>query len=381
MNTSQRLLLPAMLLACCVACAPAKPPVVMHDAANPPQFLSEWGIVFAAGNHLELNDRVVPYELNTPLFSDYARKLRTVWMPEGVQAGYRADGPMEFPVGTVISKTFHYRYETAPADSGAAMMLVLDEAETTLDERNRLALDEYHLVETRLLVRYDDGWKALPYVWNEAQTDATLEVAGEIHRYSFVHGGDNMDDFNYVVPDANQCSGCHAVDHSTKAIQPIGPRAWQLNRDYRYGSGVRNQLAYWQDAGILGAVPDAVPRGANWLHPGGATLEERTKAYLDVNCAHCHNAVGAADTSGLDLDLGNAVGRSYGVCKPPVAVGRGSGDRPFDIVPGEPGESILLYRMEHSDPAIAMPELGRTLVHAEGVQIVRQWIASLDGGC
>ena len=64
-----------------------------------------------------------------------------------------------------------------------------------------------------------------------------------------------------------------------------------------------------------------------------------------------------------------------------MAVGRGSGDRPYDIYPGRPDDSILVYRMAHSDPAIAMPELGRSTVHREGVELVRDWIAGLAGDC
>ena len=72
---------------------------------------------------------------------------------------------------------------------------------------------------------------------------------------------------------------------------------------------------------------------------------------------------------------------NMGVCKPPVAAGGGAGDRLYSIVPGEPDESILLYRMEHDDPAIMMPELGRATAHAEGVALIRDWIASLPGDC
>ena len=120
---------------------------------------------------------------------------------------------------------------------------------------------------------------------------------------------------------------------------------------------------------------------ANWQQPGDASLEERAKAYLDANCAHCHNPKGPADTSALDLSIGASVDRGYGICKPPVAVGRGSGDRPYDIYPGRPDDSILVYRMEHSDPAIAMPELGRSTVHAEGTALMRKWISAMPGEC
>ena len=94
-----------------------------------------------------------------------------------------------------------------------------------------------------------------------------------------------------------------------------------------------------------------------------------------------NNSSGAADTSGLHLDVGAPVDQNFGICKSPTAVGRGSGDRLYDIHPGRPDESILLYRMEHSDPAIAMPELGRGVVHTEGVDLISAWISAMNGEC
>ena len=123
------------------------------------------------------------------------------------------------------------------------------------------------------------------------------------------------------------------------------------------------------------------PKIANWSNPEDATLAELARAYLDVNCAHCHNAQGAADTSALNLNIEAEVDRKFGICKPPVAVGRGSGNRPYDIYPGRAEESILLFRMENTDPAIAMPELGRASNHIEGIAVVRDWINSLPGIC
>ena len=146
-------------------------------------------------------------------------------------------------------------------------------------------------------------------------------------------------------------------------------------------TGPANQLDYWQQAGLLEAFDHDPPAGVSWYKPGDATLEARARAYLDANCAHCHNANGAADTSALHLDIGAPVDRQYGICKPPVAVGRGSGNRPYDIYPGRPDQSILLYRMQHNDPAIAMPELGRSAIHAEAVALVNDWIAEMNGEC
>jgi uncharacterized repeat protein (TIGR03806 family) len=247
-----------------------------------------------------------------------------------------------------------------------------------------LNLSAYRLLETRLLVRYAGGWKPLPYIWNDAQTDALLEIAGGVQRLEIVAEDGSSQAFDYIIPDANQCGGCHAPNHSDQEIAPIGPRVDQLNRVYTFQSGPRNQLTYWAELQKIDSLPQEVtelPRRADWTDSAGASVEQRARAYLDANCAHCHNPQGAADTSGLHLDMDAPEGRNLGICKPPVAAGRGSGDRLFDIYPGRPDDSILLYRMQHSDPAIAMPELGRSLNHVEGVALIRDWITELPGSC
>ncbi len=373
----QRLLAGFALLAVITAgCGKGGRPVTLHDADSPPPTLSAWGVVFAEHGALAMNADVVPYTLNMPLFSDYALKLRTIWMPPGEQARYREQGPLEFPVGTVLSKTFHY--EKAAGHSAEAIRVAVRDAEPALVD-GRLPLDRYVLVETRLLVRYADGWRAFPYVWNERQDEAHLALAGDMRSIAAVRG-EAEQSFTYLVPDANQCASCHVTDHASKALTPVGPKAWQLNRPFVDGVG-GSQLDDWAAAGLLTGLPGEVPAGANWLRPAGASLDALARAYLDANCAHCHNADGAADTSALDLDLGTALGRETGICKPPVAVGRGSGDRPYDVYPGRPDLSILVYRMQENDAAIAMPELGRSTVHAEAVELVSRWIASLDGTC
>jgi len=371
-------LLVVLLAAVLAGCSKA-PPVAVHPADAPPDQLSDWGVVLADGRSFALNAGVLPYDLNTPLFSDYALKLRGVWMPAGTAATYREEAEFEFPVGTILSKTFHYeRVGGARTGTGAPLDVVKADRESRLDANGRLDLGRYVLVETRLLVRYEDGWRGFPYVWNDAQDEAYLELAGDVRNVRF--GGED-ESFVYVVPDVNQCGGCHKPDHTAAELRPLGPRAWQLNREYGYPGGSRPQLAHWVDSGILDGVPASPPGGVRWAAPGDATLAERAAAYFDANCAHCHNARGPADTSGLDLAIDAPVDRRYGICKPPVAVGRGSGDRPYDIYPGRPDDSILLYRMAHTDPAIAMPELGRSTVHREGVELIRDWIAALPGDC
>jgi uncharacterized repeat protein (TIGR03806 family) len=352
------------------------PTPVRFFAEGRPQQLSEWHVLMRDGSRLELNGRVVPYDLNTPLFSDYAHKLRTVWLPPGTTAHYSATDTFEFPVGTIISKTFYY-----PRARGA------DAVARTYDSSrdfsgSGLDLTQVRLIETRLLVRRKEGWVALPYVWNAAQTDAELARTGDELPLELVGADGEHEAFIYVVPNENQCAGCHVTNLKTRSIAPIGLKARHVNRDYLYPSGNENQLAHLTRIGYLNGAPPATeaPRNANWLDDS-QPLEARARAYLDVNCGHCHSATGPANTTSLTFDTGTPVDRHLGLCKPPVAAGRGTGDHLFDIVPGHPEESILPFRMASREPGVMMPEQGRGTVHREGVALIRAWIASLPGAC
>ena len=364
----------AVLALALAGCDASRESVTLHERDAVPDNLSQWHVVEALDGTLSLNDRVTPYDLNTALFTDYAHKLRTVWMPEGTSAAY-GEEDFEYPVGTIISKTFYY-----PLAEDGSVRRTDDYSQDFAG--NGLNLSKVKLIETRMLVKRVDGWQALPYVWNEAQTDAVLEIAGDAKRLQMVSDDGSSTGFTYVVPDFNQCSGCHADNHTKKAVRPIGPRARHLNKSYAYESGGENQLIYWQQMGYLSGLPDLaeVPHNVNFKD-ATASLEERARSYLDINCGHCHNPSGAADTSGLMLYSAEQDMRKLGVCKPPVAAGTGSGDRRFAIVPGSPDESILNFRVESTDPGAMMPELGRSLTHEEGTELLKDWIASLPGNC
>ena len=155
-----------------------------------------------------------------------------------------------------------------------------------------------------------------------------------------------------------------------------------MNRDVAYPSATENQLAHWARNEILSNLPDGAtaPSSAQW-NDASQDLNARARAYLDINCGHCHSTTAAANTSGLLLDASTTAPARLGLCKVPVATGRGSGTGVFDIVPGAPEESILLQRMISTEPDIAMPEIGRALVHEEGVALIRAWIAAMPGDC
>ena len=369
--------LPLLALLLLAGCQRGMPPVAFHADGRPPK-LSDWHVVEVHDGRLQLNDGVVPYDLNTPLFTDYAHKLRTVWMPKGTTAKYRPTDTLDFPVGTVISKTFYYP-RTADGKFGDVARnddYSRDFAGQGLDMAN------VRLIETRILVHRKDGWAAIPYVWNDAQTEATLARTGAVLPLALVGTDNAREDFNYVVPDESQCQSCHAQDWIDRKVHPIGPKARHINKDYHYADGSANQLEHLAKLGYLSGLPALaeVPRDANW-EDTRATLDARARAYLDINCGHCHNANGAANTTGLTLDAGTPEDRHLGICKPPTAAGQGTGDHFFDIVPGQPDESILPYRLSSKEPGVMMPELGRSTVHREGVALIKAWIAAQPGSC
>ncbi|QDZ08016.1 hypothetical protein FPZ24_11425 [Sphingomonas panacisoli] len=353
---------------------------VTFIADGNPEKLSDWGLFTVANGRIAPHAGMVTYELNSPLFSDYAQKWRTVWMPKGVAATYDPAKSFDFPVGTIVTKTFYY---TTPADAASPQTSKAVVKMTPASYQNGVAgLDLKHvrLIETRLLVRRAEGWVAFPYVWNTEGTDATLERTGADVPLTFVDGAARTD-FTYSVPNQNQCAGCHVQDFRDRKVMPIGLKARHLNRAFPGEGGEINQLQRLVAMGYLkGAPGSGVPQNANW-EDAKVDPAARARAYLDINCSHCHNATGAARTSGLWLDAATMDPRLLGTCKPPVAAGRGTGNRPFDIVPGHPETSIIAYRMASTDPGEMMPELGRSLTHKEGVALITQYILTLEGAC
>src|SRR5262249_23502953 len=145
----------------------------------------------------------------------------------------------------------------------------------------------------------------LPFIWNAAQTDATLQITGDTPSLSWIAADGTPVTTTYLIPDVNQCKSCHA-DGTGANMGTIGPQARHLNRGYAYADGSDNQLAHWSKLGILDgapASPSDAPRTPPYDDPNAGTLEARARGYLDVNCAHCHNPSGRAATSGLYLDI------------------------------------------------------------------------------
>ena len=356
--------------------------VRFHDEDFPRQ-LSAWRLFVGPPAHLVSNSGVLPYDLNTALFTDYAHKYRTVWAPRGKPAEFRSISPFELPVGSILSKTFYYlRKDMRDARRKSPRLPQPPETAAATDRAPGKAEDRL-LIETRLLVHTSSGWVALPYVWNAAQTEAELKVAGDQVGMDWTGPSGRPVAFDYVVPNQDQCAGCHVHQSEfKKALRPIGPIASNLNRKYDYAAGPHNQLVRWSALGLITKVPAGfAERMTNAADASTGSVEQRARDYLHVQCAHCHAETGPASTSGLILTRQESNAHRLGRCKSPVAAGRGSGGLLYDIVPGNPRKSILHFRMDSTEADIMMPEIGRSLIHGEGVKLIRTWILEMEGEC
>lgn len=358
-----------------VGCTDTEPTPVFHAGQNPTN-LSDWNLFEVSSGSLHLREGVVPYDLNSSLFSDYASKLRTIWVPEQERGQFEKSGEIKFPIGTVISKTFYY-----PRGSEPGTVTKGEETSGTLDPL-LVNLDKVDLIETRLLVLRDSGWEAVSYVWNEEQDNAKLTKIGDVQNLTLTDDVSYITNFAYLVPDVNQCAGCHVSNNTSRKLEPLGISPRHFDKEFTYKEIKYNQLKHFEVLEYLKTSHplDSITPNVDWKNPE-FSLDQRARSYLDINCSHCHNPVGPADTSGLDLTVSATEKIDLGVCKLPIAAGSGTGGRLFSIVPGEPEASILIYRLETTDLGAMMPELGRSLQHQEGVALIREWVADMEGKC
>jgi len=331
-----------------LGCGGPAPPTETSDEL--PESLTQ--LQLYQGNLAELipSNNVFPYAMNSSSFVDYAHSEFVVRPPTGKAAEYRPDGVLEFPVGTILAQTLTY-----PDGGGEG---------------------KPRHVETRVLLRREDKWIALPYLWNPEQTDARLELVGARVPILRRASDGTLREQSHVVPNFNDCKRCHRIG---PGVTPIGVTARQLNRPAPGDATGPSQLTTWSQKGLITGAPPAeqIPSLPRWNDPATGNLAERARAWLDINCAHCHNLQGTARNSGLFLSSTVGEATTLGVLKSPVAAGRGSVGLQFDILPGQPRASILLRRIQSTEPGVMMPEFGRTQVDEEGVALLQEWIESM----
>lgn len=289
------------------------------------------------------------YELNSALFTDHARKYRYIYTPNNSKIDYSELDTFNFPLGTTLVKIF-----SLPND-------------TSTDDEN--------LIEIRLLIKRDNGWTTLVYKWHEEYSDGFFTVAGGIIESTVSHNGvANL--FDYRIPTFGQCATCHQNNEGEARITPIGLKARHLNKEIMFNNVKINQLTLWDNLGILNNLPSdlsSIDTAPNWKDTS-KNLQDRAKAYLDINCAHCHTEGGSGALSGLRMEYWRkTIDYSHGVCNESQGWRVGG----YDIWPGRGDISHIPLRITLTAAKDRMPPIGRSLVDEEAAQLISDWIDTL----
>lgn len=338
-------------------------PAVSVDLSTVPyQKLSDYHFFDGDMKDMKPSLNVIPYEPASPLFTDYAHKKRFVWIPSGTSGNFNGDAKIfELPVGSAIIKNFYYT--------------------------NLLPSNTQKILETRVMIRKATGWIFAEYVWNDDQTEAYLDMNGSNKAISFVENGVTKT-ANYRIPNESQCVTCHKLRNpvdDTYTNSPIGIKPQNLNWNYNYANGTKNQLEKWKE---LGLVQDnfSLPSAQNTVVSYNDTsqpLELRVRSYFDINCAHCHSERGHCYYRPMRFSFDETYNNTtnMGVCvntqdmqEFPPALSR-------IVTPSNVNRSMLYYRINTQNESYMMPLHGRSIIHDEGVALIGAWINSLVGPC
>lgn len=290
------------------------------------QSLSAYNIFDGTPSNLTPTTDFHLLELSSVLFSDHSQKQRLVKVPAGSQMTSYSNGAVDYPNGTILTKTFFY---------------YVDERDTSLGKR---------IIETRLLIKESDTWNVATYLWNQAQTDANLTTSGYDTPVSWISDEGNSLSTTYHVPTQNECMTCH---QSNETLTPLGPTLRNLNRVVERNGSSLNQISHLQSIGVLNAFPASELSQMIDYNDLGASLSERGRAYLAMNCAHCHNPHGW-DT--------------------PAEVGF---DFRYEIPLNQTGISGEKDRIINSVSDGEMPFIGTTMMDHEGVDLIIEYLESL----
>jgi uncharacterized repeat protein (TIGR03806 family) len=291
---------------------------------------------------------LIPYGVNSPLWSDGAVKSRWMALPENSKINFAATGEWKFPAGTVFVKSF----------------------ELPVDDTNPKILRR---LETRLLVRDTNGAVyGASYKWRMDNSDADLVNAGMAEDIS-IKTLDGTRIQKWFYPGRQDCLTCHT--HASGGV--LGIKTRQINGDFKYPDGVTdNQLRAWNHAGLFDTNLDEkeIPQFDKLVSitNSSAPLELRVRSYLDANCSQCHRPGGVE--AFFDARFDTPLGRQSllnGPVENPLGV---SGAK--IIVPGDTSRSVLFHRISITGN-LQMPPLARNLNDRAALTAIAEWINSM----
>lgn len=307
---------------------PAGPP----PTTGPATLLSQTGC-FNPLDPTEADPGLIPFDINSPLWSDGAAKERWMALPDGATIGLTQDGDFLFPIGTILWKQFSI---------------------------------EGQPVETRALVRHNDGvWAG--YSWEWIGSDATLLPAGKV---KVLPNGQS-----YQFPSRAECLRCHT---DVKNFS-LGPELAQLNGDevYPQTNRISNQLATLDNIGIftnpLSTPVEDIPAYAG-IEDTHRPLVARVRGYLHSNCSHCHQGEGVTQAK-MDFRA-SATRAEMQVCNEDPDFGNLGIPGAKILLPGNPQASIMRQRHASLDPLVRMPPLATSVVNVPAIADLDEWISS-----
>lgn len=295
--------------------------------------LSDMGIYKSDLADLNPSEGVEPYELNTILYTDYAKKQRLVRLPNCQTMRHVDDLLPTYPNNTVVVKTFYY-----------------DLNETDNTENNKI-------IETRVMIKVNGVWELGNYIWNDAQTEATLDtnLSPTIVPFNYVNESGINVELNYEIPSMEQCTQCHHTFDGEIIL--LGPNLRNMNFVPSFTG--QNQLDHFIEKGILSGIESSSEVGymPDWSDTS-ASLSDRGRAYLDVNCAHCHRP-GGETPDFLNTDY------TYGIPIEDTGILENGG---IDEIKSRFNSTVF---------GLGMPLIGRTIIHEEGKELLFEYLDSL----
>ena len=319
-----------------------------------PRKLSETGL-FADVKEQRPAAGVVPYQVNAEPWADGTSAERWVALPGETQFGtYRKSdamvgffaGDWKFPDGGVLAKTVSIELEAGKAES-----------------RRRL--------ETQVLHFDVDTWKAYNYVWNEEGTDAVL--AEDVGTERVLKVKDHKVGQSTALSYERQQTWRHAsrteclLCHTSRVGTVLGFRTPLLERD--------GQLVGFEKRGLFGEAWEKRGEAMPDPHDASAPLEARARAYLHVNCGHCHTR-GGGGSSFFNVQYNIATAKTGLIGLRPTQGTFGILGAEV-IAPGDPFRSVLYCRMSKLGHG-RMPQFGSGVIDEQGTKLVEEWIGSLE---
>jgi uncharacterized repeat protein (TIGR03806 family) len=322
-----------------------------------PKLLSGTGLFTSTKTHTTAPG-LLPYKVILPVFWDGATRERFIALPD--------------------KKKIHVRRTHRKAD-----LLPPTRTRVGLDRwgipAGAVLMQTFFLegkkVETQITMNDDEEWRFLSYKWNDAQTDAML-VPDEGAMAEIKINSTTKQKWRF--PSRAECAACHT---HISMFAP-GLHFGQLNRDVDYselGGKTMNQIDMFRKVGFLPGNYALPPKEWIMSKPSDekASLEERARDYLHVNCAHCHRETGMGGRAKIDL-LTWRTSKDTNLIHGKPLVGFPGGDMQKNrlVVPGSPSLSDLYRRMEYPS-AGRMPLFGGTMVDKEGLELIKKWIEKM----